>query len=231
VNGAHQRALARPGDVQTVEFRPAAFTDGADWCEMVTRAMLDEQGLPTGVVSTIRDMSRHKARQRALQRVAAVDTLTGADSRWAFLEKLDQEIQRVARGAQACLLLIDIDHFKSINDRYGHGVGDQVLSSFVERLRPGLRGGDSIGRLGGEEFAILLTGADIQRASMVCERLRDMVSERRISTVGCESVIVTFSAGLVELKGRADRAELLDAADKALYRAKNSGRNCLRLAA
>ena len=231
VNGAHRRALARPGDVQTVEFRPAAFTDGADWCEMVTRAMLDEQGLPTGIVSTIRDMSRHKARQRALQRVAAVDTLTGADSRWAFLEKLDQEIQRAARGAQACLLLIDIDHFKSINDRYGHGIGDQVLSSFVERLRPGLRGGDSIGRLGGEEFAILLTGADIQRASMVCERLRNMVSERRISAVGCESITVTFSAGLVELKGRADRAELLDAADKALYRAKNSGRNCLRLAA
>lgn len=231
VNGAYQRALARPGDVQTVEFRPAAFTDGADWCEMVTRAMLDEQGLPTGVVSTIRDMSRHKARQRALQRVAAVDTLTGADSRWAFLEKLDQEIQRVARGAQACLLLIDIDHFKSINDRYGHGVGDQVLSSFVERLRPGLRGGDSIGRLGGEEFAILLAGEDIQRASRVCERLRDMVSARRINTIGNESITVTFSAGLVELKGRAGRAELLDAADKALYRAKNSGRNCLRLAA
>ena len=122
-------------------------------------------------------------------------------------------------------------YFKEINDRYGHGVGDQVLSSFVERLRPGLRGGDSIGRLGGEEFAILLTGADIQRASMVCERLRNMVSERRISAVGCESITVTFSAGLVELKGRADRAELLDAADKALYRAKNSGRNCLRLAA
>ncbi len=231
VNGAHKRALARPGDVQTVEFRPVAFTDGADWCEMVTRAMLDEQGLPTGVVSTIRDMSRHKARQRALQRVAAVDTLTGADSRWAFLEKLDQEIQRVARGSQACLLLIDIDHFKSINDRYGHGVGDQVLSSFVERLRPGLRGGDSIGRLGGEEFAIVLTGTDIQRASMVCERLRNMVSARGISTVGGESITVTFSAGLVELKGRADRTELLDAADKALYRAKNSGRNCLRLAA
>ncbi|GLV28597.1 hypothetical protein TomTYG75_11190 [Sphingobium sp. TomTYG75] len=231
VHGAHQRALARPGDVQTVEFRPAAFTDGVDWCEMVTRAVLDEQGLPTGVISTIRDMSRHKARQRALQRVAAVDTLTGADSRWAFIEKLDQEIKRVARGANACLLMIDIDHFKSVNDRYGHGVGDKVLSSFVERLRPGLRGGDSIGRLGGEEFAILLTGTDIQRASMVCERLRNMVSAQRISAVGSESIAITFSAGLVELDGRASRADLLDVADKALYRAKNSGRNCLRLAA
>ena len=228
---AHRRALAQPGDVQTVEFRPAAFTDGADWCEMVTRAVLDEQGLPTGVVSTIRDMSRHKAHQRALRRVAAVDTLTGADSRWAFLEKLDQEIQRVARGAHACLLLIDIDHFKSVNDCYGHGVGDKVLSGFVERLRPGLRGGDSIGRLGGEEFAILLTGTDVQRASMVCERLRNMVSGQRICVVGSESIAITFSAGLVELDGGANRTDLLDAADKALYRAKNSGRNCLRLAA
>ena len=137
----------------------------------------------------------------------------------------------MARGANACLLMIDIDHFKSVNDRYGHGVGDKVLSSFVERLRPGLRGGDSIGRLGGEEFAILLTGTDIQRASMVCERLRKMVSAQRISTVGSESIAITFSAGLVELDGRASRADLLDAADKALYRAKNSGRNCLRLAA
>lgn len=228
---AHRRALAQPGDVQTVEFRPSISADGLDWCEMVTRAMLDEQGLPTGVVSTVRDMSRHKARQRALQRVAAVDTLTGADSRWAFLEKLEQEIQRVARGAQACLLLIDIDHFKSVNDRFGHGVGDKVLSGFVERLRPGLRGGDSIGRLGGEEFAILLTGTDIQRASMVCERLRKMVSAQRISAQTSDTITVTFSAGLVELDGKSGRTELLEAADKALYRAKHSGRNCLRLAA
>ena len=228
---AHRRALAQPGDVQTVEFRPLHSTDGADWCEMVTRAMLNEQGLPIGVVSTVRDMSRHKARQRALQRVAAVDTLTGADSRWAFLEKLEQEIQRVARGSHACLLLIDIDHFKSVNDRFGHGAGDKVLLGFVERLRPGLRGGDSIGRLGGEEFAILLTGTDIQRATMVCERLRNMVSAQRISADGVQTIAVTFSAGLVELDGKAGRAELLEAADKALYRAKNSGRNCLRLAA
>lgn len=228
---AHRRAIAQPGDVQTVEFRPSVSADGTDWCEMVTRAVLDEQGLPIGVVSTVRDMSRHKARQRALQRVAAVDTLTGADSRWAFMEKLEQEIQRVARGSRACLLLIDIDHFKSVNDRFGHGVGDKVLSGFVERLRPGLRGGDSIGRLGGEEFAILLTGTDIQRASMVCERLRNMVSAQRISADGAQTISVTFSAGLVELDGKTGRSELLEAADKALYRAKDGGRNCLRLAA
>jgi diguanylate cyclase (GGDEF)-like protein/PAS domain S-box-containing protein len=228
---AHRRALARPGDVQKVEFRPHPSTDGSEWCEMVTRAVLDERGLPTGVVSTIRDMSRHKARQRALQKVAAVDSLTGADSRWAFLEKLEQQIDRAARGAPACLLLIDIDHFKSVNDRYGHGAGDLVLSGFVERLRPGLRGGDSIGRLGGEEFAILLVGADIQRARGVCERLRTMVAAQPMQIDTGEVIAVTFSAGLVELDDGMNRSELLEAADKALYRAKHSGRNCLRLAA
>ena len=231
VIAAHRRALAQPGDVQTVEFRPLRFTQGLDWCEMVSRAMLDEHGEPTGVVSTIRDMSRHKAKQRALQLVAAVDSLTGADSRGAFLSKLEQEIERVDRGARACLLLIDIDYFKAVNDRYGHGAGDKVLSDFVERLRPGLRGIDSIGRIGGEEFAVLLSGTDIQRASMVCERLRSLVSAGPIWTAAGEAISVTFSAGLVQLHGGAATRDILEVADKALYRAKHSGRNCLRLAA
>ncbi|HEX7876437.1 MAG TPA: diguanylate cyclase [Sphingobium sp.] len=231
VAGTHRRALELPGDVQTVEFRPSLSAGGLDWCEMVTRAVLDERGVPTGVVSTIRDMSRHKARQRALQRVAAVDSLTGADSRWAFLGKLEQEIQRVEHGGKSCLLLIDIDHFKSVNDRYGHGAGDKVLAGFVDRLRPGLRDMDSIGRLGGEEFAILLVGADVERASIVCERLRNMVSAQPMRTDRDEQIVVTFSAGLVGLDGGAGPAEVLEAADKALYRAKNGGRNCLRLAA
>lgn len=231
VLNTHRRALTCPGDVQSVEFRPSLSADGLDWCEMVTRAVLDERGMPTGVISTIRDMSQHKARQRALHRVATVDTLTGADSRWAFLEKLEQEVERAGHGGKSCLLLIDIDHFKAVNDRYGHGAGDKVLTSFVERLRPGLRGMDSIGRLGGEEFAILLVGADVDRASMVCERLRAMVSAQPMRTDGGEAIGVTFSAGLVELDGSLGRTEILEAADKALYRAKNGGRNCLRLAA
>lgn len=227
----HRLAMEQPGEVQTVEFHSPVSADDLDWFEMVVRAVPDENGDPAGVVSTIRDMSRHKARQRALHKVAAVDTLTGADSRWAFLAKLEKEIERVARGGKACLLLIDIDHFKSVNDRYGHGAGDRVLSGFVDRLRPGLRAMDSIGRLGGEEFAVLLGGADVERASMVCERLRTMVCAHPMLIDADAEIAVTFSAGLVELNGRAGRAEVLEAADKALYRAKHGGRNCLRLAA
>ncbi|SEI65277.1 PAS domain S-box-containing protein/diguanylate cyclase (GGDEF) domain-containing protein [Sphingobium sp. AP50] len=228
VIAAHHRALMHPGSIHKVEFRPLVTTGDLDWCEIVTRAVVDERGQPSGIVSMIRDISRHKARQRALQQVAASDSLTGADSRRAFLEKLDDEIARARMGARSSLLLIDIDHFKSVNDRYGHGVGDRVLSTFVERMRLGLRGIDSIGRLGGEEFAILLVDSDIDRSSMVCERLRALLAD---PTTMESSIRVTFSAGLVELDGRSDPSTMLEAADKALYRAKHSGRNCLRLAA
>ncbi|UZW55202.1 diguanylate cyclase [Sphingobium sp. JS3065] len=228
---ALHRALAHPGDVQTVEFRPFISDEGREWCEMVVRAVVDERGMPTGLISTIRDMSRHKARQQALQQAASLDSLTGADTRRAFLEKLEEEMSLVRRGGRACLLLIDIDHFKAVNDCHGHGAGDRVLAAFVERLRPGLRGVDSIGRLGGEEFAILLSGTDVQRASMICERLREMVSAHPVQIDSGEAIRVTFSAGLVALGNRSDGQAVLDAADKALYDAKHSGRNCLRLAA
>ncbi|MFY9352587.1 sensor domain-containing diguanylate cyclase [Sphingobium sp.] len=227
---AHRSALARPGSTHRVEFRPLISSSDTEWCEIVTRAMVDERGRPSGVVSTVRDISKHKARQRVLQQVAARDSLTGADSRRAFLEKLDREIERAGTGARSCLLLIDLDHFKSVNDRYGHGAGDRVLSAFVERLRPGLRTGDSIGRLGGEEFAILLVDSDIDRSSALCERLRARLADPVPVGEG-EAVFVTFSAGLVALDGGSTRSALLEAADKALYRAKHSGRNCLRLAA
>jgi diguanylate cyclase (GGDEF)-like protein/PAS domain S-box-containing protein len=226
----HRRALSQPGSIHKVEFRPLLTTDDMEWCEMVSRAMIDERGLPSGVVSMIRDMSRHKARQRALQQVAARDSLTGADSRRAFLDKLDRAITQAAIGARSCLLLIDIDHFKAVNDRYGHGAGDRVLSAFVDRMRQGLDIDDAIGRLGGEEFAILLANSDIDRSSMICERLR-MILTDPIAIDATVAIEVTFSAGLVALDGVSDRSAMLEAADKALYRAKHSGRNCLRLAA
>ena len=230
VIAGHRRALIHPGSVHKVEFRPLVSASGLDWCEMVTRAVVDVHGVPSGVVCTIRDISRHKARQKALQQVAARDSLTGADSRRAFLEKLDMAMLSSRNGGKSSLLMIDIDHFKAVNDRHGHGGGDRVLTGFVERLRPGLRPDDSFGRLGGEEFAILLAGSDIDQASMVCERLRARLAQPMELDNGA-TVTVTFSAGLVELDGRSTRSAMLEAADRALYRAKHSGRNCLRLAA
>lgn len=231
VIATHRRALMAPGEAHAVEFRPSRAVSDHAWYEMLTRAVLDEQGRPIGVISTLRDISRHKARQRALQQAAAQDALTGADSRRALLEKLEMEIKRVAAGAQACLLLIDIDYFKAVNDRFGHGAGDRVLVDFVERLRISLRGMGSIGRLGGEEFAILLPDMDMDRASRICEHLRDRIGAGSFPLGNGDDITVTFSAGLVELNGMARAETLMEAADKALYQAKHSGRNCLRRAA
>lgn len=229
---AHRRALAHGDEVRKVEFRSLGSRrhDGK-WYEVVMRAILDDCGVPVGVVGTVRDISRHKALQEALEQVAHRDALTGADSRRAFLQHLDEEIRATSRGAQSCLLLIDIDHFKAINDRHGHAAGDEVLRAFVDRLRPGVRGHDRIGRLGGEEFAILLRHADIDRASRICERLRLMLAANPVEIGKGQLVAVTFSAGLVALEGAGTGATMLEAADKALYRAKHSGRNCVRLAA
>lgn len=231
VIAAHDKALVQPGAVHKVEFRPLLSVSDLDWCEMVSRAVVDDRGQPSGVVGMIRDISRHKARQRALQQVAARDALTGADSRRAFLEKLDAEMLRAAQGARSSLLLIDIDHFKSVNDRFGHSAGDRVLSAFVDRLRPGLRSSDSIGRLGGEEFAILFVDTDIAGASMNCETLRTRLLMPIEINDGGEVIAITFSAGLVQLDGGSTRSAMLEVADRALYRAKHGGRNCLRLAA
>lgn len=230
VIAAHRSALAQPGSAHKAEFRPTSAVRDFQWCEIVTRAVVDDRGAPSGAVSIIRDISRHKARQHALQQVAASDSLTGADSRRAFLDKLDGELERAARGGRASLLLIDIDHFKAVNDRHGHGAGDQVLSLFVERLREGLRPGDSVGRLGGEEFAVLLPDSDVQSAARLCDRLRALIGAPIAMAEG-PPLHVTFSAGLVAVRPGAERSDLLEAADKALYRAKHSGRNCLRLAA
>ncbi|SCW57477.1 PAS domain S-box-containing protein/diguanylate cyclase (GGDEF) domain-containing protein [Sphingobium faniae] len=226
-----RRALEQPQDIHRAEFRLFRAIDDLEWHEMVARAVIDEQDGPTGIVCTIRDMSRHKAQQQALQQAASQDSLTGAASRSAFLERLETEIGRVAGDNRSCLLLLDLDHFKAVNDCYGHAAGDRVLGAFVERLKPGLRSRDCIGRLGGEEFAILLADLDIHRASAVCERLRRMVAGEPVPLDTGQSVTVTFSAGLVELDGASEAGAMLEAADKALYRAKNSGRNCLRLAA
>ena len=231
VQTIHAQALAQPGSVQQAEFRPLTALSDLDCCEMVSRAVVDERGQPVGVVSMIRDISRHKARQRALQQVAAHDALTGADSRRAFLDKLDAEMLRAADGAWSCLLLIDLDHFKAVNDRYGHGGGDRVLTSFVQRILPELRDGDSIGRLGGEEFAILLADCDRRDASQLCDRLRQRLAAPISVNDQTDAIAVTFSAGLVQLDGGSTRSAMLEAADRALYDAKHSGRNCLRLAA
>ena len=120
--------------------------------------------------------------------------------------------------------MADIDFFKRINDNYGHAVGDQVLKNFTETLRGQLRQGDWLGRIGGEEFVIVLANASLETAKNLAERLRIAVSEQACC-IEDNRITVTASFGLAMFDGQESLDQLLERADEALYRAKRSGRN------
>nr|WP_229805550.1 GGDEF domain-containing protein [Microbispora rosea] len=161
-----------------------------------------------------------------LQAAARTDPKTGLLNAAAWQREADTEIVRARRTGDAlALVLVDIDHFKKVNDTYGHLVGDQVLAQVAATLRAQLREYDVVGRFGGEEFVVLLPGADVHEARRVAERLRTRVS-RMVVPAEQATVTVTVSAGvaIMNVHGE-DLIELLAAADLALYRAKELGRD------
>jgi diguanylate cyclase (GGDEF)-like protein len=167
-----------------------------------------------------------------LQAAARTDAKTGLLNAAAWQREADTEIARANRtGESLALLLIDIDHFKRVNDAHGHLAGDQVLIGVAGTLVSQLREYDVIGRFGGEEFVVLLPGADILEGCRVAERLRNRV--RRLSVpADDESVSVTVSVGVALFRTHGqDLLELLASADLALYRAKKSGRDRICLPA
>lgn len=161
---------------------------------------------------------------RRLAELASIDALTGASNRRHFLEQARIEISRAGRqGVPLSLVMLDIDLFKSVNDRFGHEIGDKVLESIAGVIRATLRSGDLFARIGGEEFALLLPGQDLAEAAQMAERLRQRVEQSEAP--GCP-VGVTVSAGVSGLVGDADEiGDLLRRADQALYQAKHQGRN------
>ena len=161
-------------------------------------------------------------RQKTLEHFATVDELTGAPNRRIFAARLESEVDRCSRMASAlCVVFIDIDFFKRINDDHGHQVGDDVLKAIFSRLEENLRLYDFIGRVGGDEFIMALPGTDMQAAYGVAERLRESVQRDFVKNLPQ----VTISLGVAEL-GKGMSADLLVRnADTALYTAKNNGRN------
>jgi diguanylate cyclase (GGDEF)-like protein len=169
-------------------------------------------------------------RSRALRSFMIRDSLTGLLNHTATKEQLDREIARAARsGTSATLAVIDIDHFKLVNDTYGHPTGDQVLKSLARLLRQRLRSSDTVGRYGGEEFVVILPETDGPTAVRVIEAIRSGFSQvRQHSDQGFFAV--TFSCGIATFPAYPDATQLLDAADKMLYEAKSAGRNRVLLA-
>ena len=173
-----------------------------------------------------RDITERKAMEEELKRLASTDPLTGADNRRSFLEKGEYELHSSKRyNHPFSFLMIDVDHFKKINDTFGHNAGDKVLKILVSQSINILRDTDLFGRVGGEEFAVILPETDVETAMEIGNRLQKELSE--INVKYNESIIkFTVSNGLTMLNKDTETLEkIMDRADSALYRAKRTGRN------
>lgn len=161
---------------------------------------------------------------RELDRIARHDGLTGLMNRNTLFAILELELERARRGTPLCMALIDVDHFKAVNDGFGHLVGDVVLRGVADRLASRLRGGDALGRYGGEEFVVAMPGASIEAGLRLAERLRGQIGAQAIET-DQGPLAVTISVGLAQFQGEQTVEQLLHRADQALYQAKAQGRN------
>ena len=200
-------------------------TDGRRTCVQVSMSPLPWEGLPV-IYVLINDVTALKESEERLRHLSITDSLTGVSNRRHFVEAAEQELARSRRyGRPASLLMLDIDHFKSINDTHGHAVGDEALRTFTTACRSLLRENDLLGRTGGEEFAILLPETDIAGARMVAERIRRRTAELTLPA-GTETVRFTVSIGVACCAaGTRGVDAMLSSADEALYRAKAAGRN------
>ncbi len=161
------------------------------------------------------------------QRQATIDVLTGLMNRRAFLPAIRADILRARRYRQSlAVLLLDVDHFKMVNDRYGHAAGDQVLTSVGRTLQRTLRTTDFAARWGGEEFVIALTNTDLEGAQQAAERIRQAIEQLNIDAGAGARIPVTASVGVVLLRDDDDSVDcVMDRADRAMYAAKYAGRN------
>jgi diguanylate cyclase (GGDEF)-like protein len=163
---------------------------------------------------------------RDLQRLIITDPLTGLVNRRHLNEKLEREIARHHHtGSPFCLCMIDIDHFKSINDTLGHSAGDQALVLLAEWLTQGLRRADVVSRYGGEEFVIILSNCDINAGMRIAEQLRSKVETASQAAPFGQQGGFTISAGVIQYQDHISLQQILDLADAAMYRAKHAGRN------
>ncbi len=210
---AFRRIVTGKSDRETEEYRVILPDGSLRWLRDSTKVtrLAGGRARVDGVVS---DISAHKQ--------AATDSLTGIDNRRAIMELLEGEIARARRyGAPLALVMYDIDHFKAVNDTYGHDVGDDVLKCVTELVRTNIRVTDVIARWGGDEFVVLAPQSEIDGVLAMAEKLRATIAGETFGKAGT----VTASFGVTVLGSQDDQASLLKKADDALYKAKQNGRN------
>ncbi|WP_417495399.1 GGDEF domain-containing protein [Maricaulis sp.] len=188
----------------------------------------------TELRARLRAASRLVRMQKQFRQLAETDALTGAANRRAFMHCLEMETEQARRhGSDVSVVMIDLDHFKRVNDTHGHAIGDRVLIETVKVVQKCLRDRDLLGRLGGEEFAVVLHDTTIEHAATAAERIRAAIEAMRICDDQGGAVPITTSLGVSAATadtGLDTPESLLLAADEALYEAKNSGRNRVVLA-
>lgn len=194
------------------------------YCEVV--AGLIPYGGELSVQAVIRDAGDRHRLEEELTRLATTDPLTGVCNRRHFFDRFEEEWERARRhDRMLSVLMLDIDHFKRVNDLFGHAVGDEVLKAIVNECRTATRKGDVVGRLGGEEFAVLLAEVGGDEAAVAAENLRSHVADTPIETPD-GTLILTVSIGSTEcLLHEETPDDALKRADDALYEAKRRGRN------
>lgn len=181
----------------------------------------------------IRDISERKRAEAELLQMATTDFLTGLDNRQHFIARITNELARLQRldNPDIAILMLDLDHFKNINDTYGHAVGDAMLRHIAVLMKEEVRKIDAVGRIGGEEFAIVLPGASPDEARVFAERLRQKVATTPLKQDD-QFISITVSIGITALWATDSTADTaLIRADEALYRAKERGRNRVEVAA
>lgn len=213
-----------------LDFRIIRKDGGTLWIAHACQPVHAKDGNYLGRRASNRDITERKHLEQELREQARTDFLTGMANRRHFMERAEEELARAVRHDRPMsLLVLDIDLFKRVNDTYGHQVGDTAIRAIAERCRQALRKADMIGRIGGEEFAILLPETAGDGARVMAERLRQAIAEFAIATPKGDSFRLTLSIGCATRS--AGQAVELDAlfnrADDALYQAKAAGRNCV----
>jgi two-component system, cell cycle response regulator len=218
--------------IQVIEFKGPPRTGGEHWFEG-RLACMERDGYGHGkVVMMASEITERIHLYQEIQRMANQDGLTGCLNRRFFMERAVEEIQRSLRYKDpVSLLMMDIDHFKDVNDSYGHQVGDKLLCHLVNLCHKQLRSQDVLGRYGGEEFVVLMPETDLNGALRASERLREKIEKMKIVVAG-RNLSITMSMGVASFERGFDQSKTLDLlvkeADTALYAAKAAGRNCVQ---